>query len=974
MFRLTHIHIISLAATFSIFCFEAIAQNSSNIELAKPDRYQNRKLSSEKTGEKKFTVPKRLYNNTVSHYNYYYNANNKLNEIIQKAIDVHKDDYTEMLSFYNYSLNETSNGQIDTVINKCTAAILLHDLRSDWVDRIYLLLGNAYMHRKDFDSAAMVFQFINYAFSPKDDGYDIPIGSNERNTGGIFTISTNEKRNIWKKISSNPPARNESFLYQIRNYIELNKLSEAEALLELIRIDKLFPERLKTDWYEMEAYLQYTKQNNDSAAFYIIKALNNTSTKLEKARWEYLAAQLLEKSGKDSASINMYIKAIQHTTDPIMEVYARLKIVNLSAENKLNALQENLNQLLALAKKGKYVGYRDIIYYAAAELELKRKNYLDAQKHLLKSIETSENNEIQKQKSYLLLGDVSYTSKKYIKSAGYYDSIQIAYLKEIDQDRVNIRKPSLDTIAANVLIINRLDSLQKIASMPLEARTLYLKNKLNKLRKEKGLKETDLEFTYGGGLATNAADDMFKSTNTNEFYFASSSLKTQGVNEFKAIWGNRPNIDNWRRKSAIDRSFNNPTEITSDVLIKENTKETKEVELSIEALTKDLPLDSASIKASNENILNALMRNGYVFQYYLQDYPTAIETYEEILNRFPLAAPSEALIFHLNYCYNKIGSYSKADSLIIIMNAQYPNGKFTRKINTNNKKKSLSPAETIYEDIYRAFLEGKFEYAKEKKIQADQQFGKNYWTPQLLYIESIYYIKQRQDSIAINRLQSINSLFPKTEIAIKTNTMIDVLSRRNEIESYLSNLSIERPDETVTRNIDLNSTNTTQVALPKKDSSIKTSTKKAPLTVAIGVTTLPVPPTSVENFNFIAADSQYVVLSLNKVDPIFVSEAKNALNRFNKERYYGQNIPISTIAINDTLQFLLIGAPFANSADAVTYIDKTKPLTNARIVPWLTVDKYNYSFISPANLILLRKKKNPKAYMDFLHTLFPDKF
>ena len=974
MYRLTHIHTICLTAIFSFFYFDAMAQTGSNIELNKPDKYQNRKLPSEKTGEKKFTVLKRLYNNTASHYNYYFNANNKLNEIIDRAIELHVDDYTELLSFYNYSLNETSNGQIDTVINKCTAAILLHDLRSDWVDRTYLLLGKAYMHRKDFDSAAMVFQFINYAFAPKDDGYDIPIGSNESSTNGVFSISTNEKRNIWKKISSNPPARNESFLYQIRNYIEQNKLAEAEALLEIIRIDKLFPERLKTDWYEMEAYLQYNRQNYDSAAFYIIKSLNNTTTKLAKARWEYLAAQLFEKSGKDSASIYMYEKAIQHTTDPIMEVYARLKIVRLSAEKKSNALQENLNQLLALAKKDKYVGYRDIIYYAAAQLELKRKNYSAVEKHLLKSIETSENNELQKQKSYLLLGDVSYSSKKYIKSAGYYDSIQIAYLNQIDKDRVNNRKPSLDTIAANVFIINKEDSLQKIAAMPNAERALFLKNKLNKLRKEKGLKETDIDVSYGEGFPVSIADNIFKSTNTDEFYFASSSLKTKGINEFKAIWGSRPNIDNWRRKSAIDRSFNNPTEITSDVLIKENPKASKEIELSIEALTKELPLNPESINTSNEYILNALMSNGYIFQYYLQDYPTAIETYEEIFKRFPSAIPSEALLFYLNNCYNKIGAYNKADSLIKILNTQYPYGKFARKINVNNKKNTLSPAEAMYEDIYRSFLEGNFEHAKEKKIQADQQFGENYWTPQLLYIESIYYIKQRQDSIAIYRLQSINSLFPKTEMANKANTMMDVLRRRNEIESYLANLAIERPTEIVTRNTDLNNTNTTNIALANKDSLINTSTLKAPVPSAIAVAKTPIVPTLAEQFNFNATDSQYVVLSLNRVDPIFVSEAKNAFNRFNKERYYGQNIPISTIAINDTLQFLLIGAPFVNSAEAVTYIDRTKPLTNARIVPWLTADKYNYSFISTANLILLRKKKNPSAYMDFLHALFPDKF
>src|SRR3989339_656724 len=142
------------------------------------------------------------------------------------AKNQHKEDYTQLLPFYNYSLNETAKGQIDSVIYKCTAGVLLHDLRSDWVDQLYLLMGNAYMHRKDFDSAALVFNYINYAFAAKDDGYDLPIGSNLSSKGGSFSISTDEKRNFWKKISSPKPARNESFLFQSRNFIEQEKLAE----------------------------------------------------------------------------------------------------------------------------------------------------------------------------------------------------------------------------------------------------------------------------------------------------------------------------------------------------------------------------------------------------------------------------------------------------------------------------------------------------------------------------------------------------------------------------------------------------------------------------------------------------------------------------------------------------------------------------------------------------------------------------
>ncbi len=43
-------------------------------------------------------------------------------------------------------------------------------------------------------------------------------------------------------------------------------------------------------------------------------------------------------------------------------------------------------------------------------------------------------------------------------------------------------------------------------------------------------------------------------------------------------------------------------------------------------------------------------------------------------------------------------------------------------------------------------LEGNFKEADCTKKIADSIYGENYWTPQLLYIEAVYYIKQRDDS------------------------------------------------------------------------------------------------------------------------------------------------------------------------------------------------------------------------------------
>jgi hypothetical protein len=113
---------------------------------------------------------------------------------------------------------------------------------------------------------------------------------------------------------------------------------------------------------------------------------------------------------------------------------------------------------------------------------------------------------------------------------------------------------------------------------------------------------------------------------------------------------------------------------------------------------------------------------------------------------------------------------------------------------------------------------------------------------------------------------------------------------------------------------------------------------------------------------------------LNKVDGIFINEAKNAFNRFNQERFYGQKIPLTILPISDSIHFLLIGAPFGNASAAISYLDQAKPLTNSRIVPWLTADKYNYSIISISNLGILQKRRNYNTYSTFVHQLFPDKF
>src|SRR5690606_967175 len=207
-------YIIFIFFFFCVCSSSSLGQLGISFDIKKPKPYEDRVLRAEKSDQKKFNVPRRFLQNTVTHYNFFFNANNKLNEVLEQAKAVHQDDYSQLISFYNYDLDATAANtiQLDSIIIKSQTGIVLHDLRNDWIDNLYLLWGAAYYMRKDFDSANRTFQFINYAFAEKEkDGYYKYIGS--RMDGNEATqISTEEDRNVKDRLFSQPPSRNDAFI------------------------------------------------------------------------------------------------------------------------------------------------------------------------------------------------------------------------------------------------------------------------------------------------------------------------------------------------------------------------------------------------------------------------------------------------------------------------------------------------------------------------------------------------------------------------------------------------------------------------------------------------------------------------------------------------------------------------------------------------------------------------------------------
>jgi outer membrane protein assembly factor BamD (BamD/ComL family) len=478
------------------------------------------------------------------------------------------------------------------------------------------------------------------------------------------------------------------------------------------------------------------------------------------------------------------------------------------------------------------------------------------------------------------------------------------------------------------------------------------------------------------GPQKNEQADLFTNSTKGDWYFNNAALKAKGVGEFKARWGNRANVDNWRRTAGMSfQPINTKTAPNqADNLAKEDVK-APPGEITFEALYENIPLTEKQMKLSNDSLSEALYLLGKSLANDLEDCASATKVNEEIVNRFPAFKKMDEVLFILYYCYNKSGEASKAGEVKKQMEQKFAGNRLTTIVTTGKDPGSkLNPeASKAYKDIYDLFIEGNFTKALADKAAADSMYGSNYWTPQLMYIESVYYIKQKNDAKATEILSAIISQNPNTPIASKAATLINVLGRRQKIEDELNGLNVQRMEEKrilvdTTTKIDT----VAYIPLPQKEKpkeEVKVVDQKPVVKTADTVANKPI----ITAYTFKPDDKYYAVVILTKVDMVWVNETKNAFNIYNRGKFYNKQFEYSVTPINTEYKVLLIGN-FDNAQAAVEYVQSVKPVSTSQIIPWLAADKYSFTIISAANLEILKTQQDIGLYKQFIEKNIPGKF
>ncbi|UPT66445.1 MAG: hypothetical protein M0D57_18605 [Sphingobacteriales bacterium JAD_PAG50586_3] len=323
---------------------------------------------------KKNKFMNRAYHGTTSRFNGYFNGTEAWKEGVANLEKNHVDKFDRIIPVFKFGTVEQSKSiypQMDKAIKKAETVVTKHSMLikgkqyNPWVDACYLLRGKARFYKRDYYAALEDLEYVANTKSKK-------------------------KRRHW---------RHEGMLYLARTYSELAMFGEAQSVIDRIKNEADFPNKMKDQFYAVQADF-YLKQGDDSSAIAPLnRAIDLTKSKKIRARYTYILAQIHQKNKNYKEASKMYGEVLKLQPSYDMAFNAQLNLAR-SFDSSSGSSKGIRQRLLKMAKEDKNVDYLDQIYYALGELAQRDNDETQALKDYTKSVRLSKGNNTQRGTSY----------------------------------------------------------------------------------------------------------------------------------------------------------------------------------------------------------------------------------------------------------------------------------------------------------------------------------------------------------------------------------------------------------------------------------------------------------------------------------------------------------------------------------------------------------------------------------------------
>lgn len=625
----------------------------------------------------KNTWVNRNYHSLTAHYNGYYNANELIDQGLNDYRQGRVENYYELLPIDPVPDEKEVIGMypaIDTAIVKCTKVIRNHSMPSNdrpsrkkeehnrWIDENWTTIGIASYYRRDYEKAMKSFRYVRKFYDNDPSLYvgELWMAKTNIATGNLTDAKFNLD-NLDKAIAAEE-ARKEEKPDKKKSKIPSKKKKSKED--EIAK----FPKEIRFDLEKTKANLALVRGEKEEAIGFLETSLEHARYKDNKARVHFILGQLYAEKGESEKAREHFTRVIKGRARFEMSFNARLQRAFLSSGEKV---RKELNKML---KDPKNAEYKDQIYYALAEVEFKEGNDEKAISNLHQSAFYSTNNTRQKGMAYERLGDYNFERREYVDAQKYYDSCANVITDNYpNAEGIRGKAQNLAKLVVAVETANREDSLQRIAQMGEDQRTEFLENLIKKIKKdEEERKKREAERLRE--LQQNQSAFAANNGGGSKWYWNNDKARQEGYEEFRRLWGQRENEDNWRRSQKVEIAgdFGTGTQEETggdSVVVAEDT-------LTVEHLMSFLPLNDSLMALSNARLMKAYFDAGRIYNEQLNEPNLAKVQFQSALNKNLMEDPHDLLSAFQMYQLSIESDAVTANAQKNYILTNYPNSDF----------------------------------------------------------------------------------------------------------------------------------------------------------------------------------------------------------------------------------------------------------------------------------------------------------
>lgn len=705
----------------------------------------------------KNTGASRFYNSLVAKYNVWFNGNEAYKAGVEKVQSSHRDDYSALIPVFEYTSPESlraAASDMERAMQKASKVIALYSITAkpekksrnggsardeefynrreynEWVDDAYLLLAKSQFYLNDLAGARSSFS---------------------------YTIS----------IATDPELITESTIWMARIQTEDGNYAEASRILQGIDDVNGLSKALKPMYYTTLADIALRQKRYNDAITPLTMALESSINRQTRVRLNYLLAQVSKATGDNNLSTRYFREVISMNPPYEYEFNAGINLAGVAdlSHGDAEDLMKSLHKMLRDSKNKDYL---DQIYFALGEIQKRLGNTDEALKYWAQSASSSTNNQKQKARAYLALGEYYYARPEYMTAYMYYDSASNLIDERFpDYALISRRTSDLGEYANFHHVVVTEDSLRRVAQMSETERNSLITGIISEFEagqaKEKQSGGSD---RYNMGLYyENEQRAQGSISAEGGWYFYNQAALTFGRTEFRRRWGDRKLEDNWRRSNKARVAFTAATTPENGEEQPASDSTGKAPERTREYYLRNLPMTDSLMNLSVTKSANALLGEGKILALRLSDTIRAAESLEAAAKTGNDGMTRAEALYEL-YRLLHNSDPARAERRRTELLTEFPKSEYALILSdpdyVRKQQEMATKAQKSYETAYEAFTSEKYAEAQAICREALMQYPDDQLAPKFMLLDAMATGATGGEMAYKEKLDSLTAKYPAT--------------------------------------------------------------------------------------------------------------------------------------------------------------------------------------------------------------------